>query len=170
MRFFKLEKILYDQSESRYDFFSQVRKFASVFFPALAVMRSNWEWMFETFPAFPKSWEWKGSCCCLQTIRWRRNDQQIWTKARLHFTSKQESSKPWLKKSAVGQNKLNSLLSKMAEKAGLGSNVKNYSSRKTMIQALTNNDIPATDIIQLYLDTKTFKVWQIIQLFLKNSK
>ena len=31
MRFFKLEKILYDQSESRYDFFSQVRKFASVF-------------------------------------------------------------------------------------------------------------------------------------------
>ena len=38
---------------------------------------------------------------------------------------------------------------KMAEKAGLGPNVTNHSGRKTMIQTLTNNDIPATDIIQL---------------------
>ena len=38
---------------------------------------------------------------------------------------------------------------KMAEKAGLGPNVKNHSDRKTMIQTLTNNDIPATDIIHL---------------------
>ena len=38
---------------------------------------------------------------------------------------------------------------KMSEKAGLGPNVTNHSGRKTMIQALTNNDIPATDIIQL---------------------
>ena len=63
--------------------------------------------------------------------------------------TKQESSKPWFKKPAVGQNKLNSLMRKMAEKAGLGPNVTNHSGRKTMIQALTNNDIPATDIIQL---------------------
>ncbi|XP_073248879.1 uncharacterized protein KIAA1958-like [Porites lutea] len=62
---------------------------------------------------------------------------------------KQDSSKPWFKKSAVGVNKLNSLMKKMAEKAGLGPNVKNHSGRKTMIQTLTNNDIPATDIIQL---------------------
>ena len=62
---------------------------------------------------------------------------------------KQDSSKPWFKKSAVGVNKLNSLMKQMAEKAGLGSNVKNHSGRKTMIQTLTNNDIPATDIIQL---------------------
>ena len=61
--------------------------------------------------------------------------------------TKQESSKPWFKKSAVGQNKLNSLMRKMAEKAGLGPNVTNHSGRKTMIQAL--KDIPATDIIQL---------------------
>ena len=48
-------------------------------------------------------------------------------------------------------NKLNSLIKKkMAEKAGLGPNVKNHSGRKTMIQTFTNNDIPATDIIQLY--------------------
>ena len=63
--------------------------------------------------------------------------------------TKQESSKPWFKKSAVGQNKLNSLMRKMAEKAGLGPNVTNHSGRKTMIQASTNNDIPATNIIQL---------------------
>ena len=63
--------------------------------------------------------------------------------------TKQESSKPWFKKSAVGQNKLNSLMRKMAEKAELGPNVTNHSGRKTMIQALTNNDIPARDIIQL---------------------
>ena len=63
---------------------------------------------------------------------------------------RKDSSKPWLKKSAVGINKLNLLMKKkMAEKAGLGSNVKNHSGRKTMIQTLTNNDIPATDIIQL---------------------
>ena len=37
----------------------------------------------------------------------------------------------------------------MAEKAGRGPNVKNHSGRKTMIQTLTNNDIQATDIIQL---------------------
>ena len=63
--------------------------------------------------------------------------------------TKQESSKPSFKTSAVGQRKLNSLTRKMAEKAGLGPNVKNQSGRKTLIQALKNNDIPATDIIQL---------------------
>ena len=62
---------------------------------------------------------------------------------------KQDSSKPWFKTSAVGVNKLNPLMKKMAEKAGLGPNVKNHSGRKTMIQTLTNNDIPATYIIQL---------------------
>jgi len=36
----------------------------------------------------------------------------------------------------------------MAEKAGLGPNVKNPSGRKTMIQTIINNEIPATDIIQ----------------------
>ena len=58
-------------------------------------------------------------------------------------------SKPWIKKSAVGLNKLNSLLKTKAEKTGLEPNVKNHSGRKTMIQTLTNNEIPATDIIQL---------------------
>lgn len=55
--------------------------------------------------------------------------------------------KPWFKKSAVGLNKLNSLLQTMAEKAGLEPNAKNRSGRKTMIQTLTNNENPGTDII-----------------------
>ena len=63
--------------------------------------------------------------------------------------TKQESSKLWFKTSAVGQRKLNTLTRKMAEKAGLGANVKNHSGRKTMIHSLINNSIPATDIIQL---------------------
>ena len=61
----------------------------------------------------------------------------------------QNSSKPWFKKSAVGLHKLKSLMKTMAEKAGLGPNVKNHSGRKTMIQTITNKEIPATDIIQL---------------------
>ena len=59
----------------------------------------------------------------------------------------QDSSKPWFKKSAVGLNKVNSLLQTMAEKAGLEPNAKNHSGRKTMIQTLTNNENPGTDII-----------------------
>ena len=39
----------------------------------------------------------------------------------------------------------------IAEKAGLALNVKNHSSPKTMIRALKNNNIPATDIIQLHV-------------------
>ena len=72
-------------------------------------------------------------------------------------------SKPWFKKSAVGLNQLNSLLKTMAEKAGLEPNVKNHSGRKTMIQTLTNNEIPATHIIQL-------SVCEIIQWSQKNNK
>ena len=37
----------------------------------------------------------------------------------------------------------------MAEKAGLGSNVKKQSDRKTMFQTVTNNNISATNITQL---------------------
>ena len=37
----------------------------------------------------------------------------------------------------------------MAKKVGLGPIVKKHSRRKTMIQTITNNEIPATDIIQL---------------------
>ena len=59
------------------------------------------------------------------------------------------SSKLWFKKSALGVNTLNSLMKRMAQKAGLGSNITNHSGRKTMVQTLTNNAVPPTDIIQL---------------------
>ena len=42
-----------------------------------------------------------------------------------------------------------SLMKRMAEKAGLGPNISNHSGRKTMMQTLTNNDVPPTDIVQL---------------------
>ena len=61
---------------------------------------------------------------------------------------KSGSGKPWFKKAPVGV-KLNTLMKTMAQKAGLGSNFKNYSGRKTMIQTLVNNDVPPTDIMQL---------------------
>ena len=67
----------------------------------------------------------------------------------LNNCTKQESSKLWFKTSAVGQRKLNTLTRKMAENARLGANVQNHSGRKTMIHSLKNNNIPATDIIQL---------------------
>ena len=76
----------------------------------------------------------------------------------VHNCKKQGSSKPWFKKSAVEVNKLNSLMKAMAEKAGLGPNVKNHSGRKTMIQTLTNNNIPATDIMQQCRGIKMSKV------------
>ena len=52
--------------------------------------------------------------------------------------------KPWFKKSAVGLNKLNSLLQTMAEKAGLEPNAKNRSGRKTMIQTKTTKILGRT--------------------------
>ena len=64
--------------------------------------------------------------------------------------TKQESSKPSLKTSAVGQRKLNSLTRKIAEKAGLRPNVKNHSCRKTMIQALTNNIVIFTITTEIH--------------------
>lgn len=40
-------------------------------------------------------------------------------------------------------------MKRMSEKAGLGPNLTNHSGRKTMMQTLTNNNIPPTDIIQI---------------------
>ena len=59
---------------------------------------------------------------------------------------KSGSSKPRLKKTPVGVNKLNTLMKTVAQKAGLGPNFKNLSGRNTMIQTLVNNDVPPTDI------------------------
>ena len=63
--------------------------------------------------------------------------------------TKQESSNFGLKRRPLANANFNEETRKMAEKAGLGANVKNHSGRKTVIYSLTNNNIPATDIIQL---------------------
>lgn len=67
-------------------------------------------------------------------------------------TKKTESlqTKPWFKSNAVGINKLGSLMKDMAEKAGLNNpKLRNHSSRKTMLQTLTDNDVPPAHIAQL---------------------
>lgn len=60
------------------------------------------------------------------------------------------SGKCWFKCNAVGVNKLGSLMKEMSRKAGL-ENVKlrNHSARKTMIQTLSENNVPPTHIAQL---------------------
>ena len=67
----------------------------------------------------------------------------------INHCKKPLSDKLWFKKSALGANALNSLMKRMAEKAGLGPNISNHSERKTMMQILTDNDVPPTDIVQL---------------------
>ncbi len=67
----------------------------------------------------------------------------------VNHCKKVSSDKTWFKKSALGVNTLNSLMKRMAEKAGLGPNISNHSGGKAMMQTLTNNDVPPTDIVQL---------------------
>ena len=67
----------------------------------------------------------------------------------INHCKKALSDKLWFKISALGANTLDSLMKRMAEKAGLGPNISNYGGRKTMMQTLTNNDVPPTDIVQL---------------------
>ena len=80
---------------------------------------------------------------CIQIIR----EEKAIRNETLHY------SKPWFKKSAVGVNKLNSRMNRRLcriGKAGLGPSVKNHSGRKIIIQTLTNKEILARDIIQLF--------------------
>ena len=44
----------------------------------------------------------------------------------------------------------------MAQKAGLGPNIKNHSDRKTMIQTLVNNDVPPIMQLSGHGSTKTW--------------
>ena len=65
--------------------------------------------------------------------------------------TKNPTEKPWFKASAMGVNKLNSLMKTMADKAGFDEKRRftNHSARKTMIQKLNDNNIPLTHIMQL---------------------
>ena len=59
-------------------------------------------------------------------------------------------TKDCFKVGPVGINKLNSLMSSMAQKAGINNErLQNHSGRKTIIQTLSENDIPPTHIAQL---------------------
>jgi len=59
-------------------------------------------------------------------------------------------TKDCFKVGRVGINKLNSLMSSMAQKAGINNErLQNHSGRKTIIQTLSENDIPPTHIAQL---------------------
>jgi len=58
--------------------------------------------------------------------------------------------KSWFKSGAVGVNKLNGLVKTIVQKAGIENDrLRNHSGRKTMIQKLSENDIPPTQIAQL---------------------
>jgi len=65
--------------------------------------------------------------------------------------TKNATEKPWLKASAMGVNKLNSLMKTMARKPGFDEKRKltSHSARKTMIQKLNDSNIPPTHIMQL---------------------
>jgi len=59
-------------------------------------------------------------------------------------------TKEWFKVGPVGINKVNSLMKTTSQKAGLNNErLQNHSGRKTMIQTLSENDIPPTHIVQL---------------------
>ena len=68
----------------------------------------------------------------------------------INYTKSPSSNKLWFKSSAMGQNKLNSLMKTKAEKGGLSSKrLTNHSARKRMIQKLNDSDIPPSHIMQL---------------------
>ena len=58
----------------------------------------------------------------------------------INYTKSPSSNKLWFKSSAMGQNKLNSLMKTMAEKGGLSSKrLTNHGARKRMIQKLNDS-------------------------------
>ena len=65
--------------------------------------------------------------------------------------TKNPTEKPWFKASAMGVNKLNSIMRTMADKAGFDEKrrLTNHNARKTMIQKLNDNNIPPTHIMKL---------------------
>ena len=68
----------------------------------------------------------------------------------INYIKTPSSGKSWFKANAMGVNKLNSLMKKMATKEGLDcQRLTNHSARKRMVQKLSDNDVPPTHIMQL---------------------
>ena len=87
---------------------------------------------------------------------------------RINYTKRPPSNKLWFKSSAMGQNKLSSLMKTIAEKGGFSSKRLTYhSARKRMIQKLNDSDIPPSHIMQA---TEMSKTLTIIATYLINSK
>lgn len=57
----------------------------------------------------------------------------------------------WFKRQPIGVNKLSSLMKRMVEKAGLPSDkrLSNHSARKHLVQKLSENNVPPTQIMQI---------------------
>jgi len=79
--------------------------------------------------------------------------------------------KSWFKSGAIGVNELNGLLKTIVQKAGTENDrLRNHSGRKTMIQTLSEHNIPSTQIAQLsgYKNLKsiekysTVSVWRLV--------
>ena len=61
-----------------------------------------------------------------------------------------KSERPSFKVSAMGQNKLVSLMKYMATEGGLSNpRLTNHSARKRLVQTLSNNNVPPTEIMQI---------------------
>ena len=68
----------------------------------------------------------------------------------INIIRREESEKPWFKKSPMGINKLNSLMKVMASKGELNnSKLTNHSARKRLVQKLVSSDVQPTEIIQI---------------------
>ena len=78
------------------------------------------------------------------------DDSPLYLAVNNNLKAESLQTKEWFKAGPVGINKLNGLMKTMAQKAGINNErLRNHSGRKTMIQTLSENDIPPTHIAQL---------------------
>ena len=78
------------------------------------------------------------------------DDSRFYLAVNNNLKAESLQTKEWFKVGPVGINKLNGLMKTMAQKAGINNErLRNHSGRKTMIQTLSENDIPPTHIAQL---------------------
>ena len=65
-------------------------------------------------------------------------------------TKRSDSSRPWFKCSPMGQNKLATIMRRMAEEGNINNpRLTNHSARKRLVQTLVDNDVAPTEIVQI---------------------
>ena len=78
------------------------------------------------------------------------DDSPFYLAVNSNLKAESPQTKEWFKVGLVGINKLNSLMKTMAQKVRINNErLRNHSRRKTMIQTLSENNIPPTHIAQL---------------------